>query len=164
MPANAVSSADLVIPDVWRHIHIRGFIAGYSGAAIARVLVGGTSIDSAGNYATEVEEAGAAANTTSINASGWPLAVSAITGARFFTCDIYNVAGIVKRCIGASNSNSVSAGTVPVVAQFAGIWVNTSNAIQRLRIAAFDTLTGTTLSASTLTAGTEFYAWGHNDD
>jgi hypothetical protein len=163
MPSNAVSSGELVINDVWKHIHVRGRIVGYSGAGIARMMIGGTSIDGTGTCASSIFET-ATNNVTSVSAAGWPLGVAAITGTRYFTLDIINEATIVKRMIGASNNNSVSAATAPIQARFVGIWVNTSAAIQRLRLSNFDVLTGTTLSANTLTAGTTFDVWGHNDD
>ena len=163
MPSNAVSSGELVIKDVWKHIHIRGRIVGYSANGIARMMVGGTSIDATGTCASSIVET-TTNNATSVSAAGWPIAVAAITGTRFFVMDIINEAGIVKRMIGASNNNSVAAGTAPIQARFVGIWVNTSVAIQRLRLSNFDVLTGTTLSANTLTAGTTFDVWGHNDD
>ena len=163
MAANAVSSDELVIADSWRHIHVRIFIAGSSSAGVARLLVGGTSIDATGTYNTSLLE-GATLNTTSVSAAGWPLAVATTTTARFATIDIYNVAGTVKRMVGHSSNISVTAAAITTQAALAGIWVNTAVAIQRMRLSNFDVLTGTTLSANTLTAATELYAWGHNDD
>jgi hypothetical protein len=92
------------------------------------------------------------------------MGVTATTGARYATFDIFNVAAIVKRMTGKSNSISVAAATAPTRAELSGIWVNTSVPIQAIDIANYDTLTATAVSANTLTAGSEFYVWGHNDD
>ena len=161
--SNLVTTDTLIIQDAWQHLHIRGFIAGCSGAGVARILVGSASVDVAGNYASSIFET-ATNNATSVSAAGWPVAVGTTTGARFFIADIYNAAATVKRMIGASNSVSVAAVTAPIQARMVGIWVDTTNQIKMINLANFDGLTGTTKSANTLTSGTQFYVWGHNDD
>lgn len=146
--------------DVFKWLHIEGFISGYSGAAIGRIRPGTTTVDATGTCASSIVET-VTNNATSINAAGWPVAVTGITGPRYFSMDIYNVSGVVKRMVGQSSSNSVAAATAPIGSILNGIWVNTAAPIQIFDLTSFAVLTGTA-TGQTFTAGTEFAVWGSN--
>jgi hypothetical protein len=158
------SGTSITLPasfQVMKYHHIEGFISGYSGNAIGRIRPGTTTVDPAGNCASALIE-GVTLNNTSINAAGWPLAVTGIAGPRQFSLDVYNVSGFVKRMSGLSNSNSTSATTAPVSSRLAGIWNNTAAPIQIYDLTSFSVLTGTA-TGLTFNAGTEFSVWGKDD-
>lgn len=160
--ASASGSGVTVAPpgpfDVRKYLHIEGFISGYNSAAIGRIRPGAVAADTGNNCASYMFEQLIAA-TTAVSIPGWPTAQTAITGARFFEMDIYNVAGVVKRMIGRSNNNSVSAATVPLQTVMSGIWVNTAAPIQFVDLTSYASLI-TTATANTFNAGTEFAVWG----
>ena len=146
---------------VYRELRVVVFIVGYSGAGIARIRVGGAAIDTGNNYASSLLE-GATLNATAVSIPGWPLGVATTTGPRWATATIYNELGRVKRVVGESNSISVAANTAPTMTQRAGIWVNTTAAIQTIDVANYDTLIATAVSTNTLTSGSSFSVWGRN--
>lgn len=143
---------------VRKYLHIEGFISGYSGSAIGRIRPGATSADTGNNCASSITEA-AVNNATAVSIPGWPTGQIAITGARFFEMDIYNVSGIVKRMHGKSNNSSVAAATAPLIDLLGGIWVNTAAPIQFVDLTSYATLIATTTS-QTFNSGTEFAVWG----
>lgn len=155
-------ASPLVIPPA-KYLHIEGFIAGYSGGgAIGRLRFGATTtVDTGNNYGTGIVE-GATLNTTAVNIPGIPLGVTAITGPRFFTIEVFNVAGIVKRAVGRADASSVSAGTAPLNISVCGIWVNTTSQIGCVDIASYSNLTNTT-TGQQFTANTEFAVWGKDE-
>jgi hypothetical protein len=160
--ANAVSIPGISF-GVFKYLYVMYFIAGYTGAGIARVRVGpGTAVDVGTNYASSLLE-GATLNNTAISIPGWPSGVATTTGPRFGDMLIYNEPTKPKRMFGHTNSISTAAATAPTMTQKAGIYTIATAAIQSIDIANYDSLIATAVSANSLLAGSNFSVWGRND-
>jgi hypothetical protein len=163
LAANAVTIPGISF-GVFRYLYVMVFIAGYSGAGIARIRVGpGTAVDAGLNCGSSLLE-GATLNATALSIPGWPLGVATTTGPRFADALIYNEPTKPKRMMGHSNSISTAANTAPTMTQRAGVYSVATAAIQSIDVANYDSLIATAVSANTLLAGSYFSVWGRNDD
>lgn len=162
LAANAVTIPAIKF-GIYKYLWIQYFIAGYTGAGIARLRVGATAIDTGLNCASSLLE-GATLNNTAISIPGWPSGVATTTGPRYVEAYIYNEATKVKRMMGRSNNISTAANTAPTMCQKCGIWVNTAAAIQIVDVTNYDSLIATAVSANSLTTGSNLSVWGRNDD
>lgn len=159
------AGAATVGPVTWtgsfKHLHIRLRVLGYSANGIASLQLGGATIDTGTNYAAGIME-GATSTTSSVSVTGIRVGATAITSQRFVEIDISNISNSQpKYAILQGASGTTSAGTAPTVTTVAGIWANTTSAINSVQFTAFNGVTGTT--TVNFATGTEFEVFGRNE-
>lgn len=164
--ATVVGATSIVGPikfsSVTTHIHCEAYVVGMSGTGIPSLQfgTGASAIDTAANYCASLIE-GVTLNATAVSVTAIRTSVITTNVPRYIKFDIYNGAATVKRLVGQGNSSSVVAATAPTMTQIAGLWINTTGAINKIQMTAFSALTGTT--ARTLTTGSQLTCWGRND-
>jgi hypothetical protein len=159
--ANAATVGPVTWTGSYKHLHIRLRVLGYASSGIASLQLGGAAIDTGANYSAGIME-NATSTTTSVSVTGIRVGSTAITSQRFVEIDITNISNSQpKYAIIQGASNSTSAGTAPTVTTVAGLWADTTNAINRVQFTAFNAVTGTT-TVNMLT-GTEFEVFGRNE-
>jgi len=130
------------------------------GVVVPRLLYGGASIDTGANYA-------GAAHRPNTN----PIAQASLRGNGLWTAALASgnhllvnfwihkpQANKVARANWISNGISVAAATAPTMEHGAGIWVNTSDLIQRIELHGYSAVTGTT--DANMSAETELQVYG----
>jgi len=158
----AASVGPVVLTTARKHLQIRFWTPGSASAGIASLQLGGATIDTGANYCASLIE-GVTLTTTSVSVTGIRIGVAATTGPRYCVLDVDTWASnLAKRVLARTNSVSTAANTAPTFTQVAGLWVDTTNSIQRVQFTAFNGLTGTT--TVNLSAGCEFEVWGRDDD
>lgn len=163
--SNAVRTGTLTGLSAFKQLHFEYFVAGYSNTAIARLIVGPSSglSETATNHCTSLIE-GVTLTSTSVSVPGWPLAVTVNNVPRYGHMWVQNVASVVKRMTGIGLHAGTAATVVPLQMQFSGLMSDATNAIDRAELAVYAAITGTTISAITMNAGTYLNCWGRNDD
>lgn len=141
------------------------FIAGYSGGAIGRLIVGPASglSETAGNFCTQLIE-NTSQNNSSVSVPGWPLATTVAAVPRHGWVFVNNQASFVKRM----EYHGASGGTAPTVApnnnMATGLFNDTTNSVQKAELAVYNSITGATISTTTFNAGTYLNVWGRNNN
>lgn len=162
----AVRTGTITWTGTFKQLHFEYFISGYSNTAIGRLIVGPTAgLSETGTTfcATHLVNA---VSSTSVSIPGWPLYSNAVADnvPRWGWVDVQNIAAVVKR----ANGIGMNAGTVPTVAptcyQFAGLFNDTTNLINKAELAVYDAITGAAISTRTFNSGTYLTVWGRNDD
>lgn len=163
--SGAVRTSVVTWTGTFKQLHIEYFIAGYSGNAIGRVIVGVSAGPSESGLlmCTSLIE-GVTITTTSVSVPGWPTAVTAGAVSRYGHMWIDNQTAIVKRMSGHGQHSGTAPTTVPTQMRMEGLWNNTSALINSVEMAVYDTITATTVSTTTFAAGTYFNVWGRNDN
>lgn len=158
-------------PVVWtgsfEQIWFKYFINGYNGAAIGRILCGATTPSTTGLTNGNKLMEDATPNSTSVSVPGIPLAVTVSNIARSGQGWIDGASGVVKRIsiIGSEGPFAASSAPVFFTAQSAFDALDGVNAlIQQLQMTVYDTITATTVSATTFGGSTKLIAWGRNND
>lgn len=141
------------------------FIAGYSGAAIARVICGPAAglTETGANFNSGLIE-NVTLTTSSINVSGWATAVATAAATRWGWMYIDNQQTVVKRMVGQGQYAGTAPGTPPTMIQFAGMFNDTTNFINQCEMATYLALTGNAVSSVTMNPGTYLAMWGRNFD
>jgi hypothetical protein len=163
--SSAVRTSTVTWTGTFAQLHIEYFIAGYSGGAIGRVIVGpsGGPSETAGNMCTSLIE-GVTITTSSVSVPGWPTAVTAAAVPRYGHMWIDNQASVVKRMTGHGQHSGTAPTVVPTQMRMEGMWSDTTNLIQSVEMAVYAAVTGTTVAATTFAAGTFFNVWGRNNN
>jgi len=133
------------------------------GALVPRIRLGGASIDTGNNYATGNALVNANA-VTALSFNAWNLIVAALanTNEAMVNFTIHKPAtNRVARGVWTGSSVSIAAATAPLNQQGNGIWVNTTDLIQRIGLYGFSALTGTT--PANMSAGSELVVYGSYD-
>lgn len=161
----AVRTGTITWTGTFQELAFEYFIAGYSGSAIARLVVGPTAglSETGTTFCTELTEGGTR-NTTSVSVPGWPTAVTAGAVQRYGWMYVKNIAAAIKRMTGTGNHSGTAPTTVPTSMLMNGLFNDTTNLIQKAELCVYDTITATTVSATTMNAGTYLNVWGRNAD
>lgn len=143
---------------IWGSLLVKASVA-----LVPRIRLGKTSIDTGANYASSnaLDNANAVASTSF---NGWNLIVAAMASGN----ESYIEFAIVKagtarpaRGVWQGSGISVSAATAPTRHSGCGIWVNTTQLIDRIEIVSFNALTGTT--TANMDAGSELWVYASNE-
>jgi hypothetical protein len=145
LPANAQSFAEVVLPAGVKRVFGQLYVATTTAGA-ARLRLGGTSIDTGTNYATQSFVATSVTATSSTGYTGMALQHAALAAGSHVWVSFWltKVAAAVPArlhwhaCVG-----SIVAGTAPNLHHGVGIWANTTAPLERLIVANFSTITGT---------------------
>lgn len=161
----AVRTGTITWTGTYKQLMFEYFIAGYSGGAIGRLIVGPTAglSESGTTFCTNLIE-GVTQNTTSVSVPGWPLAVTAAAVPRYGWMFVSNVATVVKRMTGHGLHSGTAPTTVPTAMKMDGLFNDTTNLINKAELAVYAAITGTAISSTTFNAGTYLNVWGRNDD
>jgi hypothetical protein len=152
-------------------LRVEYYIAGYAGAAIARVLVGTTTPNETAILMTAKQIStpllvNVIANTPSI--PGWPTAGGTPAAVqRWGTMDINNPPLALKCMTGTGQyAGGPTAATAPTMFQTAGMWINTTTAINAISLVSYATNVAVAPAAIGLgiTAGSYITVWGRNND
>jgi hypothetical protein len=161
--SSAVRTGVLSWEKPYELLHFEYFIAGYSGSAIGRLIVGPaaglseTATDHCATHLTNVTV------TTSVSIPGWPtFGGTADNVARWGNVWVKNIAAEVKRMTATGINAGTAATTAPTTYQMGGLMSNATASIQRAELAVYAAITGATISATTFSAGTYLKAWGSN--
>jgi hypothetical protein len=163
--SGAVRTSTVTWTGTFKQLWFQYFIAGYSGSAIGRLIVGPTAglSETATNHCCSLIE-GVTLNTTSVSVPGWPTAVTAGAVARWGDMYVQNVAASVKNMHGEGGYGGTAATVVPTQMKFAGLMSDATNLINKAELAVYAAITGATISSTTFNAGTWLNVWGRNDD
>lgn len=161
----AVRTTKIIWIGAYKQLHFEYFIAGYSGGAIGRLIVGPTSglSETGTTFCTSLIE-GVTITATSVSVPGWPTAVSTAAAPRYGHMWVDNVATVVKRMSGHGQHSGTAPTTVPTQMRMEGLFNDTSNLINQAELAVYDAITGATISTTTFNAGTFLNVWGRNDN
>jgi hypothetical protein len=150
----------------FQQIKVKYLIRGYSGAAIARLLIGAGSIPTttATNGATLLE--GTTTLTAYASKPGVPLAVTDSAIQRGGWAFIDGDTGQFKEIdvIGHNGNPSVSVGPTLYRATSFFSDLSTNLLIQRMQLSSYADLTTSAIGSDTLSTGTYLMAWGRNSD
>lgn len=168
LAANGFRTTTLSWATQFNQLMVEYYIAGYSGNAIGRILVGNVApVGTETTCCTRLIENSVpvAGSTTSVSVSGWPTALTPDIGQRYGIMFITNQATKVKRMSGHGNWGGTAPTAVPTTVVHDGLYNNVTNSIQQICMANYLTAVATTVSTTiTLTAGTFVNVWGRNDD
>lgn len=160
----AVRTSTVTWTGAYKQLMVEYFIAGYSGSTIGRVVVGPSSGITENNTltCTSLIE-GVTITTTSTSTAGFPTAVTTTAATRYGVMFIDNQQAVVKRMVGHGMYAGTAPSVVPTQIQMAGMFNDTTNLINKIEMACYDTITTTTVSANTFNAGTYFNVYGRNN-
>jgi hypothetical protein len=114
-----------------KHLQIRIRIAGYSSSGTARIRFNG---DNGNNY-SDTRQDGNSAPVSQTNQSGIRVAATETSSPRgIIVFDVINEATRAKSAIGRGHSTSESASIAPIINQSAGVWANTTAAIDTVTL------------------------------
>jgi hypothetical protein len=161
----AIRTATITWTGTWQELEFVYFVAGYSGAAIARLIVGPTAgLSETGTTFCSTIIENVTLNQTSVSVPGWPLGVTAEAVERQGVLRVQNVAAKVKRMTGHGNSAGTAATTPPKALTFNGLFSDATNLINKAELAVYAALTGAAISSTTLNALTWLLVRGRNFD
>lgn len=161
----AVRTGTITWTGTYKQLMFEYFIAGYSGGAIGRLIVGPTAglSETGTTFCTALIE-NVTLTSTSVSVPGWPTGVTVEAVRRHGWMFVKNVAAEIKTMVGNGNSAGTAATVVPRSMRMAGLFNDATNPINKAELAVYDTITATTVSATTFTAGTYLNVWGRNDN
>lgn len=172
LTATAIRTSTVGWTGSYQQLRVEYYIAGYGGAAIARVVVGTTTpnegaiLMTSKQIVTALLVAGVVTNTPSI--PGWPTAGGTPTNvARWGTMDINNPPLAIKRMTGQGQyGGGPTAATPPIMFQTAGMWINTTTEINAVSLVSYATnvTTAAALIGLGLLAGSYITVWGRNNN
>lgn len=154
---------------LYQQLWFEHYIAGYNGAAIARLIVGPASgLSETGTTFCTLLTDTVVTTTTNTNATsipGWPLAGGTAAAVRRRGWHyVKNVATDVKDMLGQGNYAGTAPTTVPSKVEYAGLFNDTTNSIQQAELAVYSANTNTTVSGTTMNAGSYLIAYGRNNN
>jgi hypothetical protein len=158
--ANANTFPVVTIPSGITRLRGHLFIVGVATGS-ARMRLGGAAIDTGTTSASISFVPSSATGTSSVSQSGLQLQHATIASTNHLFVEwvlIKPAAGYPARLRWFANAISTSAATAPTMWHGAGIWANTADAIQRIQVMNFSTLTGTT--GANMGAGSELVIIG----
>jgi hypothetical protein len=163
--SNAVRTGTITWTGTFEQLWFEYFIAGYSGAAIGRLIVGPTAglSETGTTFCTSLIE-GVTLNTTSVSVPGWPTAVTAAAVARYGHMYVQNTASVVKRMTGHGLHSGTAPTTAPTSMKMDGLFNDSTNLINKAELAVYDAITGAAISVRTFNSGTFLNAWARNAD
>lgn len=171
LTATAIRTSTVSWTDPFLQLRVEYYIAGYAGAAIARVLVGTTTPSETATLMTAKLIStpllvNVIANTPSI--PGWPTAGGTPTNvARWGTMYINNPPLALKRMTGQGQyAGGPTAATPPAMFQTAGMWINNTTGINAISLVSYATNVTVipALIGLGLLAGSYITVWGRNND
>lgn len=171
LTATAIKTSTVGWTGSYQQLRVEYYIAGYAGAAIARVLVGTTTPNETATLMTAKQIStpllvNVIANTPSI--PGWPTAGGTPTNvARWGTMNINNPPLAIKRMHGEGQyDGGPTAATPPAMFQTAGMWINNTTAINAISLVSYATNVATSPAAIGLglLAGSYITVWGRNNN
>ena len=159
LASNGATLGPLIAPVPLTYIFGSAFVIA-PGVVVPRLLLGQASIDTGSNYAS----AAARPNVNPVAAPslrGWNIWQAALASGNELLVNFHirkPAAGRVARATWSAGGISIAAATAPIMEQGAGIWVDTSNLIQRIELHGYSAITGT--ADANMTAGTELQVYG----
>lgn len=159
---------------VYQQLWFEHYVSGYSGSAIARLIVGpaaglsetgttftGTLVDTVGTASPTVPTT---TNSAVWSIPGWPLAGTVGLGAfrRHGWHWVKNIATDVKSMFGQGNYSGTAPTTSPSKVEYCGLFSDATNSIQQAELAVYAGNTNTTVAATTMNSGSYLIAWGRN--
>ena len=170
LTATAIKTSTVGWTGSYQQLMVEYYIAGYAGAAIARVLVGTTTPNETATLMTAKQIStpllvNVIANTPSI--PGWPTAGGTPANvARWGTMNINNPPLALKRMTGQGQYAGGTAAVPPTMFQTAGMWINTTTQINAISLVSYATNAAVVPAAINLgiTAGSYVTVWGRNNN
>lgn len=153
----------------YQQLMIEHYIAGYNGAAIARLIVGPAAglSETGTTFCTTLIDT-VTTTTTVTNATsipGWPLAGgTAAAVRRHGIMWVKNVATDVKSMAGLGNYAGTAPTTAPSHITSSGLFNDTTNLIQQAELAVYAANTNTTVAGTTMNSGSYLIVWGRNNN
>ncbi|CAN5703800.1 hypothetical protein BH23CHL8_BH23CHL8_30500 [soil metagenome] len=160
LASNASSFPEIVLPSGITFLRGQLFIVGVA-TSVARLRLGGASIDSGANYhgSSNVSTSVTVVTSTSFNAMNLQHATIASGNELFVDFRIFKPrAASGARMVWNANAISTAVGTAPTNWFGIGGWRNTADLLARLQVLGFTALTGTT--AANLGAGSRLQVFG----
>jgi hypothetical protein len=150
---------------VYHQLMIEHYVAGYSGNAIARVIVGPASglSETGTTFCTSLID-GVTITTSSVSVPGWPVAGNTTAARRWGWMFVKNVATDIKTMTGQGNYGGTAPTVVPTSIIYNGLFNDSTNSIQQAELGVYSALTSTTISTTTMNAGSYLNVWGRNDN
>ena len=150
---------------VYHQLLFEYYIAGYSGAAVARLIVGPASgLSETGTTFCSSMIENVTLTTTAVSIPGWPTAVTVAAVSRWGHAYVQNIANQVKLMNGWGQYAGTAATVAPTQIKKSGMFSDSTNSIQQAELAVYAAITGTAISSTTLNAGSYLIAWGRNDN
>lgn len=152
----------------YEQLYFEHYVAGYSGGAIARLIVGPASglSETGTTFCTVLSDTvtTTTTNTNVVSKPGWPLAGGTAAAVRRRGWHwVRNFATDVKDMIGQGNYAGTAPTTAPSKVEYAGLFNDTTNLIQQAELAVYADNTTTAVAATTMNVNSYLIVWGSNN-